>query len=114
MKALVCGGRDYDDGYRGFQVLDDHAFDLDITAIRHGAARGADSVAAAWAKARGVPAEAFPADWAAHGRSAGYIRNASMIADGTVDVVIAFPGGRGTEMMISLAEKKSIRCIRVA
>lgn len=46
----------------------------------------------------------YPADWEKHGRAAGPIRNEKMLIVGTPDMVLAFPGGRGTADMIRKAE----------
>jgi hypothetical protein len=50
------------------------------TTIIHGAARGADSIAGDVAAELGFTVRAYPADWSAHGRAAGPIRNAAMLA----------------------------------
>ncbi len=60
---LVCGGRDYADRARVWQVLDRTARRVEITAVRHGAATGADSLAGEWAVARGYTPDPCPADW---------------------------------------------------
>lgn len=44
---------------------------------------------------------------------AGYIRNAQMLSEGQPNIVIAFPGGKGTEMMVSLAKKKGVQVIQI-
>lgn len=105
--VLVCGGRDYSDRERVFRVLDRVAQRVEISAIRHGAARGADALAGEWARARGIPEQPFPADWRTHGKRAGPLRNAAMLAEqgaGTPDRVVvcgvAFPGGGGTADMV--------------
>lgn len=51
-----------------------------IFALMHGAARGADTVAAEWAQDRAVMELAHPADWDRYGKRAGPIRNAEMLA----------------------------------
>jgi hypothetical protein len=111
---LVCGGREFKDRALLFEFLDDmvHAFGKP-TRVIHGAARGADTFAGEWAKERGVPVKEVPANWNAHGKSAGYIRNEEMLAMlRKGDVVIGFPKGTspGTHMMIRLARdsKKDI------
>lgn len=81
--------------------------------IIHGAAPGADSVAARWAERHDVPALAFPAKWKKHGKSAGPLRNAKMLAEGRPDIVIAFPGGRGTEDMKSKARAAGVQVVEV-
>lgn len=86
------------------------ALPRDGLVIVHGGARGADRLAGAWAHDRGVTEEIHPADWAAHGRAAGPIRNAEMLASG-VDLVLAFrsPGeSRGTDHMVSIARKAGV------
>ena len=115
MRALVCGGRQYDDYNHVCEVLDSFADPRGrtITLVIHGAALGADSLAAQWADARNIPACAFPADWRTHGRAAGPIRNARMLAEGRPDVVIAFPGGPGTSDMMAKARRAGVRVVQV-
>lgn len=75
----------------------------------HGAARGADSLAAwIWAS-KGFPVEAHPAKWDDFGKRAGYIRNKTMVDLGA-DVCLAFPLGesRGTRNCMDLARKAGI------
>jgi YspA, cpYpsA-related SLOG family len=104
--VLVCGGRDYADRAHVYGVLDEihakHTAGIEI--LRHGGARGADELAGIWARANGVAEDKMPADWARHGRRAGPIRNAAMLVkEPPPSVVIAFPGGRGTDDMVSRA-----------
>src|SRR5689334_23019946 len=95
MRVLVCGGRDYADWEKMDRVL--RLVDRTkgpIKTLIHGAARGADSLAAKWSEDTGLAAcgevLAFPADWEKHGRSAGPIRNQQMLDEGRPDMVIAF------------------------
>jgi hypothetical protein len=60
-----------------------------IRAPVHGAARGADQLADAVARNWGWTPERHPADWARHGRAAGFRRNAAMVAL-RADVCLAF------------------------
>lgn len=113
MKILVCGGRDYDD----YDRLEDELNLLwrvhgDFTVIS-GMARGADSLAVRYAEDYDCPLEKFPADWDTHGRSAGYIRNQQMLDEGKPDLVVAFPGGRGTENMIKIARKAGVEVYKI-
>lgn len=100
VRVLVTGGRDYADAGRVFFVLDSalRAFGRQLVIV-HGDARGADRLARRWCAARGVPDERHPAPWDRYGRRAGSIRNGWMLDTG-VDLVIAFPGGRGTQDMV--------------
>ena len=77
----------------------------------HGAALGADSLAGEWARARGIKETPVPADWNRYGRAAGMWRNMQML-DMKPDVVIAFPGGKGTQNMIDIAENANVRVMR--
>lgn len=104
MRVLVCGGRYYDNQARLYQVLDDMHSLASISVIIAGAASGADHLAANWAKDRCVDLCEFPADWKTHGKAAGPIRNAQMLAEGRPDYVLAFfPAGRGTADMVRKA-----------
>ncbi len=109
MRVLVCGGRDYADQQAVDAVLrtvSEHAV------IVHGAARGADSLAANFADATGRKVEAYPADWDQYGKAAGAIRNKQMLDTG-IDVVIAFPGGRGTAHMKGIAREAGVPVLEV-
>ena len=80
----------------------------DEVVIVHGNARGADTIAAAIATERGMVSEPHPADWRAHGKAAGPIRNAEMVACGA-DAALAFPigpspGTRGCIDLITAAK----------
>ena len=82
-----------------------------VTAIISGCARGADTLGIEWAEARGMEVARFPADWETHGRAAGPIRNQQMLDDGKPDLVIAFPGGRGTADMVRRARAAGVELI---
>jgi len=104
MRVLVCGGRDYANKDVVFEQLDfAHRF-VGIDLIIQGGAKGADALAASWAKAREVECMEIKADWDAHGKAAGPIRNRLMLEQGKPDWVYAFPGGRGTQNMIAQAK----------
>lgn len=77
--------------------------------VVHGAARGADSLAADVARELGMRAEAHPADWARHGKAGGHIRNAEMVRCGA-HLCLAWPLGesRGTRGAMKLAREAGI------
>lgn len=108
MRILVCGGRDYSDRDQFEVVINDIASRNRIGRIIQGGASGADAIAREWCVKWRYSYENFPADWKTHGRSAGPIRNQQMIDEGRPDIVIAFPGGRGTVDMIRRAKKAGI------
>lgn len=103
-RVLVCGGRDYADAARVAEVLSG----LSIAVLIHGAAKGADTLAARWAADHAVAVEPYPADWARHSRGAGMVRNRQMLTEGRPDLVVAFPGGKGTANMVALARKAGV------
>ncbi len=78
------------------------------------AARGADLLAAAWARSRGIPARPFPADWNRDGKAAGFLRNVRMLREGRPDLVVAFPGGKGTAHMVGLARRAGVAVLEAA
>lgn len=113
MRVLVTGSRDWTDRQAIEDELDKLYYDFPFRhlTVVHGAARGADTIAAMWAAARGsqVSAEAHPAEWERYGRAAGHRRNAEMVALGA-DICLAFPLGesRGTRGCIEMAKKAGI------
>jgi hypothetical protein len=114
MKVLVCGGRDYSDRKRLFSYLDDfHTSRGPITLLIEGGANGADSLARAWARARKVEVRTFPANWKEYGKAAGAVRNRVMLIEGQPDIVIAFPGGKGTANMKMITLKTKVPLIEV-
>lgn len=109
MRLLVCGGRDYQDRQFVFDSLDKILAKRVVTLVIHGACqgrdgklRGADRWADEWAEERLIERLPCPADWGQHGLKAGPLRNAHMLTL-QPDGVVAFPGGRGTDGMATLA-----------
>ncbi len=115
---LVCGGRDYKDFQKVIDTLDgivkykNASGEVSGIVIIHGGAMGADTYAALWAKMNRFVALAYPADWKKHGKAAGPIRDQEML-DQRPDIVVAFPGGRGTADMVSRAKKAGVKVIEV-
>jgi hypothetical protein len=106
MIVLVTGGRDYADRAHVFRVLDALHRERGITRIVHGGARGVDSHAHAWALVCRVEVRAHAMsakDWKTYGRAAGVLRNSHMLRVEEPELVVAFPGGRGTADMVSKA-----------
>jgi hypothetical protein len=113
MKVLITGGRSYSDRQRLFGELDQIHAARSISLIIHGAASGADTLADDWARAAGVEVVSCAADWKRHGRAAGPIRNAAMLKDHSPNMVVAFPGGRGTANMIALARAAGVVVVEI-
>jgi hypothetical protein len=121
-RVLVTGGRDYRDRDTVYRTLDALMADGGIAVVIHGACsewrngkrvlRGADRWADEWAWERGVEPIPCPADWVTHGRAAGPIRNGEMLTHNP-DLVVAFPGGKGTEDMKRQARADGVEVVEV-
>ncbi len=108
-KVLVCGGRNFDNRKLLNTVLNRYL----ISHLIQGGARGADKLAGQWALERGISVTIYHAEWDKYGKGAGFIRNFAMLLEGRPDLVIAFPGGKGTAHMVKIAKKKKIPIIKV-
>lgn len=78
-----------------------------FTHLLHGGAHGADSLAGEWGKLRGVQTVVCSPGWDLYGNAAGFIRNKRM-AELEPDLVVAFPGGRGTASMVQIAKERGL------
>ncbi len=115
MRVLVCGGRDYCDSSTVWGRLDElrRSVPLGTMMVIQGGATGADQIAREWCGAREVPYDNFAADWNAYGKAAGPMRNQRMLDQGRPDLVLAFPGGRGTADMMRRAKTAGVRVVEI-
>ena len=112
MRLAVCGGRTFGrvqeerDFVHGWieKVLEGH----DDNVIIQGGAPGADEWAVDWAIINNVKYVTFYADWKKYKRAAGPIRNQQIIDEGVPDLLLAFPGNKGTADMIRRARAANI------
>ena len=127
-RVLVCGGRNYADWRLVCKTLDE----LKPTVIIQGGATGADALADRWANMHGIERLRYPAAWRdlkavplvlrynrfglghAYNAAAGTIRNAKMLAEGKPDIVVAFPGGKGTADMVAKARAANVPVLEVS
>ena len=109
LKILIAGGRGFSSALDMWEVLED--YEKSCTTVISGCARGADSIGEDWAKAFNIPVERYPALWDEHGRAAGHIRNQLMLDDGKPDLVVVFPGGKGSESMVKKARKAGVEVL---
>lgn len=113
--VIVTGGRDYRDASRVAVVLNEVRFmipeDHELVIVQ-GDARGADELAKKWAAGMKLPYFCFPAKWSLFGQGAGHIRNKQMLESLPIQLVVAFPGGAGTNGMIELARAAGVRVLR--
>ena len=120
LRVLVCGGRDYSNVEQLYKVLDrvDGSWESadstgPISTIISGHARGADQLAEKYANEKNIPLEIYPAQWDVYGKSAGVIRNQEMLDEALPDLVVAFPGGKGTAHMVKIAQKANVMMLQV-
>lgn len=91
------------------EVLFQHVYPGDV--LIHGNAPGADRLSEEEVEKSHVTIERYSADWGRDGRKAGPIRNQRMLDEGKPDLVIAFPGGKGTADMVRRAMAAGIKVI---
>lgn len=129
MRVLVCGGRDFTDRDAVYRYLDRLNEEAGIGMIIHGDASGADTLAKDWGEDRGVHVEPEPAEWGdiehpeavvryrkdgtPYDVTAGHRRNQLMLDKWQPDLVVAFPGKKGTASMVRKAKAAGIEVFAV-
>lgn len=103
----VTGGRNYSDMETVQGVMWRLSVEDPDTRIISGGASGADRMCELAAHEIGLGVQMFRANWTEHGRAAGPIRNQEMVDSG-LDLLIAFPGGRGTADMVRRARAAGV------
>ena len=110
-RVIIAGGRDFNDypllKAKCDKILASKSQTHNIVVIT-GAARGADCLGEQYAREKGYTIDSRPADWNAHGKSAGFIRNVQMA--NSANALIAFWDGqsKGTKHMIDTAINKGL------
>ncbi len=107
-RILACGGRDFTNVGTIGTVINILAEMHPGATLVHGGAPGADSWCGYYGGLAGLTVEAHAAKWNIYGKKAGPIRNQQMLDSG-IDLVVAFPGGRGTSDMVRRARKAHVR-----
>lgn len=111
--ALITGDR-YALATKWAAIIEKALRDHHVDEVIEGGAAGIDMIAGSVATSECLPVHSFPADWKAHGRAAGPIRNTEMlrflqerIAEGHTGVVLAFhphiEQSKGTRNMVKQA-----------
>jgi hypothetical protein len=98
------------------EVLDGLCLEYGVNEIISGGARGADTLARDYAKSAAIEFTEFPVtsyDWGKYGKAAGALRNIKMLREGEPDLVVAFPGGRGTAHMVSISKAANVKVIEI-
>ena len=109
MKVIIAGGRDFVPSDSNYIELTALLLEIKASEVVCGMATGADTFGASIGKKLGLPIKEFPAEWFKYGRSAGPKRNKEMAQ--YADVLIAYPGGRGTANMKKEAEKAGLKIL---
>lgn len=112
MKVIIAGSRD----------LEIHTFDIGMAVKMSGFGRpwevvsgrcltGIDAAGERWAREVDINVIEFPADWKAHGKAAGPIRNRAMAeyADALIAIYRKGKLTPGTKNMISEARKRGLK-----
>ena len=108
-KWIICGGRNFLAKDIFTSAMSDLIRLRGVPAkIIQGGANGADSMAREWAQKKAVDCCTVFADWEKHGKAAGPIRNQEMLDRHKPTLIVAFPGGRGTDDMIRRGRKSGI------
>jgi YspA, cpYpsA-related SLOG family len=109
MKTAIIGSRNIEN----YDLLKQAVKGLHITAVISGGAAGVDKMAEQYAKENGLPLTILPANWNAHGKSAGMIRNAEIVKIAEQIIAIWDGSSRGTAATINMA-KKAKKPLRIA
>lgn len=114
MKVLICGGRKYTEYQYFWDTMDKLHKEHKFTLVIDGACRtGADRLAGAWALKQQINSHRYPAKWIKLGMDAGPVRNTEMLDKESPDLVVAFPGGPGTNNMVVKAVERGIKVIEI-
>ena len=109
MRLAIIGGRDFTDYNRLMLAIEDFFPDSGgvsrISEVVSGAAKGADSLGARYARECGLKLTEHLPNWDLYGKRAGFIRNELIIKD--ADMVLAFWDGlsKGTGNSLSIAKR---------
>lgn len=108
IKLAIIGSRSFRDKHKLELAINE--LNLDIATVVSGGAMGADKLGEEWAKNQGKKVELHLPEWAKYGRSAGIIRNKTIVQ--SCDFCLAFWDGKskGTNSSIELCKKLKIPC----
>jgi hypothetical protein len=106
MRVIVAGSRSILDYALVKNAIESSGFK--ISRVVCGKAKGVDSLGERWAKENGVQVDYYPADWDAHGKKAGFLRNQQM-AENAESLILVWDGkSLGSRLMLDLAVKKRL------
>lgn len=115
MRLIIAGSRTVHPTPEEIDAaMDDILFvKADIECVVSGTARGADEAGEVWALANKIPLRQFPADWNAHGITAGKRRNRKMadFADAALVFWDGMSSGSADMVCRMVARGKPVRVI---
>ncbi len=109
-KIAVAGASDWIDSAPIWRRLDAALAKCPDMVLCHKGSRGAERIAAAWAKSRKVPQILFRPNWAAHNKAAPFRANDEMLTAKIKGAILFGGGGIG----LNLAEKAEAKGLHVA
>ena len=111
-KIAISGSRDIINEGLVRDLLKPHLTG-DVVMLVGDCPRGVDRIATELATELGIHCTVFEADWEAHGRAAGPLRNRKMVADADQLVAIKRTGSanKGTSSAIAEAERASVEVV---
>ena len=116
MRVLVCGGQEYADRAKLTEVLDAVLIEHEIELLIHGGCPGADTLAGCWAADREVQ-QVICKGWPTSERAA-RVSTVQQMLDilhrGQDCLVVAFPGGLGTSVIVGAARVTGVRVVEVS
>lgn len=107
MKVIIAGSRTIKDQAVIERAIRESGFQ--IAEVVSGCAEGVDRTAMYLAINAGLMVRRFPADWNAHGKAAGPIRNNQMAEYADALIAIWDGSSRGTKHMIEAAKKRGLK-----
>jgi hypothetical protein len=113
-KIAFAGGMDYNNHQLIWAKLDQvHAKHPDMVLLHGGAPKGAELIAACWAKARNVTQISFKPNWTKHAKAAPFRRNDEMLSILPTGLIV-FPGNGITGNLADKARRLGIPVWQVA
>ncbi|AOV17982.1 hypothetical protein BJI67_13750 [Acidihalobacter aeolianus] len=107
-RVLVAGGTSDNAHSRVYHALYSVHERWSIGCVMHGGSSETDSLAQAWADQQGIPTEIYAAEWRRLGFAAGPARHGRIFDEGRPDLLVAFPGGRGTPDLVARARASGV------
>lgn len=109
MRILICGSRNWTDKARIRAIIQLLVQTYTNVIIIAGECIGVDLMTKSIALEMNLTYHGYPANWNAHGKAAGPIRNRQMLEEGKPDMIVAFSddiaNSKGTKNMLSISKK---------